>query len=68
MHAFLIYVADFEHKLSCGGVPPESLTLRIALESSGSGQQSPLEPVYSGHITAAVVAGMKNVKEIAVAK
>lgn len=67
MHAFLINVADFDHKLSCGGVSPESLTLRIALESSGSGQQSTLEPVYSGHITAAVV-GMKNVKEIAVAK
>lgn len=32
MHAFLIYVADFDHKLSCGGVSPESLTLRIALE------------------------------------
>lgn len=67
MHAVFIYVADFDHQLSCGSVPLETLTLKIALESSGSGQQCTLKPVYSGHITAAV-AGTKTVKEIAVAK
>lgn len=37
------------------------------MESSGSGQQSALEPVYSAHVTAAL-AGTKNGKEIALAK
>lgn len=67
MHAFVSYVADFDHKLWCGSVSLETLTLKIALESSGSGQQGTLEPVYSGHITAAA-AGTKTVKEIAIAK
>lgn len=60
-------LADFGHELSCGSVSLETLTSKIALESSGSGQKGTLEPVYSGHITAAA-AGTKTVKEIALAK
>lgn len=67
VQAFLIYVAEFDHNLSCGSVSLEIPTLKIALESSDSGQQCRLKPVYSGHITA-VVAAAKNVEEITAAK